>query len=260
MALLQHAIKPAAFLLLLFALLSACKGTKAVVAGKVDPHLATKRIIKNHYAHQPNFQTLRGNLKINYTNGDKGQTLSVNFRMEKDNVIWLTAPLGIAKARLTPNRVSFYNKLKEHYFEGDYSYLNRLLGAELDFYTLQNLILGNAMFDLRKGDYTSTIIQGHYQLIPQQAGAFFTLLFQIEPKHFKIAAQEIVQPIQNRRLQAKYTYQNVSGHLFPEQLQMIVTGGHTTTLVTLNFGNLEPNRPLNFPYKVPEGFDSITLK
>lgn len=246
------------FLLLLT--LGACRSTKTVTGGEVDPSLSARNIINNHYSNQPNFKTLSGRIKIDYSNGDESQGVNVTLRMEKDKVIWISAPFGVVKAHITPEKVSFYNKLQNEYFDGDFSYLSQLLGTDLDFEKVQNLLLGNAVLDLRKDKYDSEIYGEGYQLKPKKVGQLFKILFQLEPKNFKIATQQIAQPEKSRQLQAKYTYQDILGNAFPEDIRILAEDEGDLTTIDLSFRNLELNKPMNFPYKVPNGFDKITLK
>lgn len=240
--------------------LGACKSTKTVTGGEVDSRMSAKNIIDNHYTNQPNFKTLSGRIKIDYSNGDESQGVNVSLRMEKDKVIWMSAPLGMVKAHITPNKVSFYNKLQNEYFDGDFSYLSHVLGTELDFEKVQNLLLGNAVLDLRKERFSSSVTQGNYQLKPKKVKDLFKILFQVEPKNFKIAAQQISQPDSLRQLLAKYTYQNVSGNVLPEEIKILAEDKGELTTIDLSFRNLELNKSMSFPYKVPKGFDKITLK
>lgn len=237
-----------------------CKSTKTVAGGTADSRLSAKRIIENHYGNQTNFKTLSGRVKIDYTDGDKNQGISVSLRMEKDKVIWISAPFGMVKAHITPEQVSFYNKLEGEYFDGDFSYLSDLLGTELDFEKVQNLLLGNAVFDLRKEKYASEVSQGAYQLKPKKAGELFEILFLLEPKNFKISTQEISQPWENRQLSAKYTYQDISGNILPDEVQILAKEDEDITNIGLGFKNVELNRTLSFPYKIPKGFKEIVLK
>ena len=247
---------PMAFLLVL----GACKSTKAVTGGEADSRLSTKNIIENHYNNQSKFKTLSGRVKIDYSDGKESQGVNVSLRMEKDKVIWMSAPLGVVKAHITPQRVSFYNKLQNEYFDGDFSYLSQLLGTELDFEKVQNLLLGNAVMDLRMEKYTSDIVGGNYELKPKRAMQLFKILFQLEPKNFKVASQEIFQPEEHRQLQAKYTYQDISGNILPDEIKIVAADKADKTTIDLSFRNLELNKSLNFPYRIPDGYDKITLK
>ena len=239
---------------------TACKSAKSVTGGEVDSRLSTKRIIENHYANQLEFKTLSGRVKIDYSDGEDAQGVTVSLRMEKDEVIWISAPLGMVKAHITPERVSFYNKLQNEYFDGDFSYLSDLLGTDLDFTKVQNLLLGTAVLDMRDEKYTSTINGSNYQLKPKKARELFKILFQLEPGNFKIHSQEIAQPENNRLLTAEYTYQDISGSVLPNEIHIVALENNENTKIDLSFRSLELNRPLNFPYKIPKGFDEIILK
>ncbi|WP_435624104.1 DUF4292 domain-containing protein [Flagellimonas sp.] len=253
-------LKRLVFFLLLPLMVLSCKSTKSIVGGEVDGSISTKKIIANHYGNQEDFKTLRGRVKIDYSNGKESQGISVSLRMEKDKVIWISAPLGVVKAHITPERVSFYNKLQGEYFDGDFSYLSDLLGTELDFVSVQNLLLGNAITDLRKERFNSKVEDGNYELEPKKARALFSLLFQLEPKHFKIATQEVLQPKENRFLSAEYTYQDISGKIFPNLVKVVAVDHKDKTTIDLSFKNLELDKSLNFPYRIPKGYDEIILK
>ncbi|NAY91600.1 DUF4292 domain-containing protein [Muricauda sp. JGD-17] len=258
----QHIQKKIGLLLLMgFVLvLGSCRSTKSIAGGEVDIRMSVRNIINSHYNNQPNFKTLRGRVKIDYSNGKESQGVNVSLRMEKDKVIWMSAPLGVVKAHITPERVSFYNKLQNEYFDGDFSYLSNLLGTDLDFEKVQNMLLGNAVFDLREEKYTSNVSQGNYQLKPKKAATFFKTLFQLEPRNFKIALQQISQPESYRQLKAKYTYQDISGNILPQEIKIVAAENGDQTVIDLSFRNLELNKTLNFPYRVPNGYDKITLK
>lgn len=153
-------IYKAGIAIIMLAALASCKSTKSITGGEANSRLSAKNIVNAHYSNQPKFRTLRGRVKIDYTNGDDSQGVNVSLRMEKDKVIWMSAPLGVVKAHITPQKVSFYNKLQNEYFDGDFSYLSELLGTELDFEKVQNLLLGNAVLDLRKEKLNSEVYNG----------------------------------------------------------------------------------------------------
>src|SRR5690606_37438954 len=119
----------AGFLMVLILRLGACGSNKAVVGEEVDLGMSVRQLIGKHYDTQPDFKTLSARVKIDYSNGDKSQGFNVSLRMEKDKIIWISGPLGVVKAQITPDRVSFYNKLQNEYFDGDFGYLSELLGT-----------------------------------------------------------------------------------------------------------------------------------
>ena len=237
-----------------------CKSNKISSEGSLDANISAKAVIKTHYQRQLNFNTLSGRLKIEYSDGESSQGVSVSFRMKKDEAIWMSAPLGIVKAYITPERVSFYNKLQNEYFDGDFSYLSELLGTELDFDKLQNLLLGNALFDLREEKYKVSIAQGNYELKLKKPMEPIKVLFQIEPRSFKMASQQLSQPLQKRLLDIKYkNYQKINKWILPKELFIVAIEGDKRNQIVIEYRNIEYNRTLRFPYNIPKGFNEIVL-
>ena len=253
-------LKVCAYVLLIVFVFS-CKGAKVVSDGSIDDRLSAKSVIKAHYQNKTNFKTLRGKLKIDYDNGEDTQSFTVSLRMEKDQGIWISAPFGIVKAYITPNSVSFYNKLENEYFEGNFSYLSQLLGTEVDFNSVQNLLLGEAIFDLKNDRYLISAIDNNYQLTPKTTRELFKVLFQIEPKNFKMATQQVSQPTKGRLLQISYkNYQNVGPTVWPNMIFIRALDGATENIITLAYRNLELNQKVNFPYSIPKGYKEIVLE
>ena len=248
------------FLILVVVLVSSCKSTKVVSGGSVDDKLSAKSVIKSHYQNENKFKSLNGKVRISYSDGESSQNVSVSLRMEKDKAIWMSAPLGIVKAYITPERVSFYNKLENEYFDGDFSYLSDLLGTDVDFSILQNLLMGQAIVDLRDQKYTIDIDEGAYRLTPKLAGELYKTLFRIEPENFKMDLQQLSQPIEKRLLQISYVnYQKVDNEIFPNEIKIKAIVKDKENNIDLEFRNLELNGPVNFPYSIPKGFTEIEL-
>lgn len=244
-------------LLLLFSM--SCKSTKPLTSGEANPALSARKIIQRHYQTEANFKTLSGKLKINFSDGEQSQGVSVSFRMKKDEVIWISAPVGVVKARVTPESVSFYNRLQNEYFDGDFQYLSKLLGTEADFNLVQNLLLGNAVLDLRKERYSNTIENNTYSLKPKTANQLYKILFFLNPDNFKIAKQQISQPEEGQFLTIDYKYQTVADRIIPDRIYVLAEKGNLTNTIDLEYRNMEFNRNLNFPYKIPKGFKRIVL-
>ncbi len=240
--------------------LVSCKSIKKVASGEVDAKLSTKNIIESHYDNETDFTTLSGRVRIDYSDGDSEQSFNVGLRMKKDSVIWISATLGIVKAYITPEKVSFYNKLEGEYFEGDYGYLSDLLGIELNFQKVQNLLLGNAVFDLRAQRYVSAIKRNNYELRPKRTDDLLKLLLLLEPKNFKTAAQFMAQPTEDRSLHIEYSYQESGGKIFPNQIHIQALNEGSTDIIVLDLKSLKVDERLNFPYRIPKGYKEIVLK
>lgn len=241
-------------------LFGACKAKKAVAEGEVDTSLSTKRIIQSHYENALDFTTLSGKVKIDYREGDKNQGVTVSLRMKKDEAIWVSAPLGLFKAFITPERVSFYNKLEGEYFDGDFSFLSDLLGYTMDFDKVQNLLIGNTVLDLRQEKYISYYEKEGYGLKPKAEQELFKILFSLEPRHFRVGEQHISQPEKDRFLKMVYGYQNLDQKVAPSSISIQAVNEGYVRNIDLDFRNIEFGRNLNFPYKIPKGYKTIVAR
>ncbi len=237
-----------------------CKSTKSVKAGEANYKLSSKQLIKENLKQSPDFETLKSTLKITYTEGDDSQSYSVGYRLKKDKAIWMSATFSIVRALITPEEVSFYNKLDGTFFKGDYAYLSNLLGTTLDFQKVQNLLLGNAIFNLKDGQYQATVKDKNYVLEPKNQRDLFNILFLLDPVLFKVKSQQISQPNEHRHLEVNYVaYQKVKEQLLPKTVKVIALEGQDELSIGLEFKNVVLNEDLRLPFKIPSGFKPIEL-
>ncbi|MEX0274008.1 MAG: DUF4292 domain-containing protein [Flavobacteriaceae bacterium] len=241
--------------------LISCKSTKTIAGGELNPNMTARQLIKAHYQSETNFTTLSGKLKIDYASGDDAQGFTVSFRMKKDEVIWISAPFGVVKAYISPDRVSFYNRLQGEYFDGDFSYLSQLLGTELDFEKLQNVLLGNALFDLRERKYELQAGTKYYGLKPKQGFDLFKVWLLLNPENFKMASQQLSQPRENNLLKIDYReYQRLGTRTIPKTVAIDAVRGDKSSIIGLQYRNMEFDREIRFPYKIPSGLKKIVLR
>lgn len=238
-----------------------CKSKNVLVGGEVKSDLKPQQIINSHYDHKLDFETMSGRIKIDYSNGDSSQGVTVSLRMKKDEIIWLSAPLSVVKIMITPSKVQFYNKLDNTYFDGDFSYLEKLLGTELDFQMVQNLLLGQAILDLRDQKFYAAAVSDQYQLKPVRQSDRYKTLFLLEPKNFKMTLQQISQPSKLRMLSISYkNYQGVTGKILPNQIEIKAVDKEDRNQIDIEYNNIVFDRELNFPFRIPSGFKPVDLE
>ncbi|RED48900.1 DUF4292 domain-containing protein [Seonamhaeicola aphaedonensis] len=248
------------YIILFSALLFNCKSTKTVAVGEANYNLSSRQLIKENTRKSPNFKTLKSTLKITYDDGKNTQSHSVSFRAKKDEALWMSATFSVVKALVTPEKVSFYNKLDNTFFEGDYTYLSKLLGTEFDFKKVQNLLLGDAIFDLKEDNYKVSVDEGSYILQPKKQRELFEIFFLLDPSLFKVKSQQISQPRDHRHLQIDYlSHQEVDKQILPEKVKVIAVEANEELIIGLEFKNVSLNEDLRFPFKIPSGFKEIKL-
>lgn len=252
------------FSLVIFALcfLSNCKSKINVSSGKLDKRLSAKELIKSYTTTKPKFKTLSSRVKLDIIEGEKSKGYTVNLRMEKDKKILLSStPITVVKCLITPNRVAFYNKLDGTYFDGDFTYLSKLLGIELDYKKVQNILLGETIYDVNAKDYSISLHEKSYVLTPKNQTDLLDVFFLFNPKHFKPDSQQISQTKESRFLEINYLeYQDLEKQKLPEVTQIIAVEGKEEMKINLGFKSLTLNESLRFPFKIPQGYKKINLE
>ncbi|MDH7446413.1 DUF4292 domain-containing protein [Aquimarina sp. 2201CG14-23] len=253
------------FYLLCFSLiiLQSCKGTKAISGANIKK-LKTEKIIANHYNKSFNFNTINAKVKVKYDDGKQSFSPNVTLRMEKDKKIWVSAKLlgiTLAKVLITPDKVSYYEKINNTYFEGNFELLSAWLGTDLDFEKVQQLLLGQALFNLRDDKYISSIENQKYKLQPKKELELFERLFLVNPDSFKVFSQQLKQPIENRNLEVNYSsYQKVGNQDFPKEINIEAREASKRTSIQIDYRSVDYNPKLSFPFKIPSGYEQVTIE
>lgn len=243
--------------------LSACKTKKNVAEAGVNA-MATKKIISNHYNNSFDQKTINAKINAKYKGKKTSATVSVRLRLEKDKTIWLSATkfgIPLAKVKITPNRVSYYEKLSRTYFDGDFTLLSNWLGTELDYQKVQNILLGQAVMNLRKGKYISSIENNLYEVKLKKGNNLFGILFFLNPENFKLNKQEIKNSKDKQLLTVSYpVYNSIEGEQFPKKIDIRAIDNKDLTTINIEYKSVEFNKQLTFPFKIPNGYKEITLK
>ena len=168
--------------------------------------------------------------------------------------------ITLAKVLITPEKVSYYEKINNTYFEGGFRLLSEWLGTDLDFEKVQQMLLGQVLFNLRKDKYRSSIAYQAYQLQPK-AEALLGQLFLIRPDTFKMARQKFEQPIENRNLTIHYkSYQKAGNQDFPKEIYIEALQDKEKTTIEIEYKAVDYNARVSFPFKIPSGYKQVTIQ
>ena len=249
-------------LILLLSLSVGCRSTKTLTSSAaIDKSMSAKQIIRENSKLEVRFKTLQAKVRIDYTEGNTSNGSTVNLRIEKDKVIWMSAPLGLARLMITKDSVRFYEKLNNQYFDGDFSLLTKILGTDIDFEKIQNIFLGEPIFNLKDDTYVLVPNEESYVLQPKDQRTIFELFFLINPGFFKLDSQQLFQPLEKRMLQIDYKkYQEVSKQIFPENIRIIAVENNNEITIDLDFKAITLNGEVRFPFSIPSGYKEIELE
>jgi len=240
--------------------LGSCKATKVKTTLK---SLAVKKIIKEHQKQAFDKETLQAKIRMHYDDGKNAQNVSIKLRMQKDEIIWMSGSfLGfpVAKIKITPTRVQYYEKIKHTYFDGDFSLINEALGSNLDFYQLQNLLTGQAVFNVKNTKFTREIDQQSYLLKPKDPIMNLLVFYWINPQIFKLNKQRIQNIEGTQNLTLVYPdYHKIQGVYFPKEMNILATTGAQSTRIDMDIRSVEVNKKLSFPFRIPENYKEIKI-
>ncbi|RWX00026.1 DUF4292 domain-containing protein [Flavobacterium cerinum] len=254
--------KSIVILFVLFTFVS-CK-TKQALLGEQSAGEAksTKEIVDGHYKNTKDFKTLHIQASASYKDRKQAQKISADIKIKKDEIILVSVRfLGItmAKAIITPTRVSYYEKINGTYFDGSYAVLSRWLGTELDYAKVQNMLTGESLYDLTKGMYQASLDKERYKLQSMDRSAI-TKQFFFEGSNYLLKEQIISQGgTEPRSLAIQYpAYKEYPKAVLPAAIKIEAEQKDTVT-INIDYNSVTFDENLTFPYDVPEGFNQIFI-
>jgi len=249
-------------LLVFLMLMASCGGSKSALNDKKLKTETLKTIVKNYDKSSPQFQTMRGRLKGVFIDGDDQQSISISYRFKKDEVLWMSAKLAgliqLAKVMISPNKIQFYERIDQSYFDGDFQLVSSFLGIELNYEQLQNLLLGQAIkpIDIKESDFES--LEGFFQ-IDTKFEKDLSQSILLDEKTFKLKQQTL--KMNDKQINVIYkSYQIIDGMSFPEEMIITADDGEDQVSIILDYKNINLNDDLNFPFSFPSNFKPLELK
>jgi hypothetical protein len=242
-----------------------CKTKQAATQPQKEPikEITSKKIIQNHYNNKIDFSTLSINADVSYEDAKQSQNVSADIKIKKDEKILVSIRfLGItmAKALITPKSVSYYEKIKGTYFEGDFNYLSQWLGTELDFNKIQNMLLGEAIYNLKDDKYKESLVEQGYKLEDLSENNLKKTFF-LDATNFMISKQEINQVIENRTIEITYSdNKDFPQGTMPTKVFINALQAKGKTEIGLEYNKISFNEELSMPYSVPDGYKKIIIK
>ena len=224
--------------------------------------ISARKVAKKHIAANFDKKTLDAKLKVNFDNGKTKQSLSVSMKMKKDEVIWLKGSkfITVFKAEITPTSVRYYSSVFKNSFEGDFSMIKQLLGVDINFEQLQNLFLGQSLLNVKEEGQEVAIVNNTYILTPEKQAELFDIFFTINPAHFKLDEQSIVNTEKKLRLDVKYpSYNLINEVVFPSEINIKAKNTKSVTAIDLEYKSVEFDTDVYMSFNIPSGYKKLTF-
>lgn len=110
-----------------------------------DSFHSADSIARFFLSYRPDYEWVSYRMKIRMEQDNKKRDFQLFLVNRIDSILYINLHIsGIELARLvvTPDQVTFVNKLQYEYYRGGYELFSRMLGFPADFYTLQSLFNG----------------------------------------------------------------------------------------------------------------------
>ena len=245
----------------LIVFLIGCKSKQSVATAAANDNIEVTKIINGHYKNEHDFSTLNIRANAKYEDEKQSHSMNADIRIKKDEIIWINIKfLGIpmAKAMITPTKVSYYEKINNTYFEGDFSMLSNWLGTDLDFQKVQNLFLGKAIDDLTKDKWVSEVVEKMFKLsLPN--GSDVSKEFYFEGANYLLKKETISQSSQNRNLEICYpSYKEEKGMFLPNEINIKAEQKDKVT-IDIEYKNTTFNENLSYPFSIPSGYTAVEI-
>ena len=248
------------FFLIVF--LVSCKSKAVLLEGEASSKLSSDKIITNHYNNKKEFSTIYIKSSAHYEDDKQSQNVTAEIKIKKDEMILVSIRfLGItmAKALITPTEVKYYEKLGSKYFEGNFSALSQWLGTDLDYQKIQNMLIGEALDDLKKDKFTASIVDKLYKL-ENKSDSSITKKYFFEADKFQLKKEEFIQSDKERMLQLEYpSFVEYNQFFLPSEILINAYQKSKKTHINIEYKTITLNEELTFPYSVPEGYDKISI-
>lgn len=248
--------------IVLFLGFTSCKSSKNITDATAIKSLSARKVAKKHIAANFDKKTVDARLKVQYKSSKENIGFSVRMKIKKDEVIWLkgTKFITVFKAKITPTKVQFYSPFYKNYFDGDFTMLKNILGTDINFKQLQSMLLGEAVMDVKQERQNVTVLKKAYQLSPKKQSELFDLFFTVNPTHFKLDKQAIVNIEKQQRLEVLYPkYIQKENVLFPEKINISAKEKNKTTSINFTTRSVTYNTSVNVAFKMPSGYKEIKL-
>lgn len=239
-------------ILSLFFLLS-CHTRKKLVTTQPKVTFTSIPHSQDSLLRQP-WEYLSCRLAVDYI-GEEEQSLSVSMRMRRDSIIWFSVSanagiqIQVMKGIITRDSIKAIEMIHKKYYRFGIAELGNRFGASLGLRELQNLFIGNPVFDTLVYK-TDSVSKAWIAWNPPVANQVFAGNF-VRPD-----STLLIQKGSPRTLHTAYSGQFEAGNLVLSQfMNLLAEGASNTVRLNFEFKTASDAFIPSYPFTVPDGYD-----
>lgn len=251
----------ASIVLLLGLLLGSCTLMKPGVRG-----LSDRSEMHPLEVNQRQFEAsegLRGRVKAELISPTDRKSVVLSVRIKPGGGgLLLSAPLGVAKALVLPEELSFYNRLDKTYYKGSLELLDKVLPARLTYEHLERLFLGQLLFEEAKLNLSenqrmyidlSTNKASAVRLFSGRVSTPITGEYRVElAKDRPQILKQFFETENNERFELVYAYNSKASYT-PDRI--VLSSGERR--LVLEMEGIQLDTKLSLPFQIPTGYTLV---
>jgi len=239
-----------------------CKARKQVLVARkadaavkaVDSKASKLAAIR---AQQLNFNTFAGKAKTNLDINGNSNDVTLNIRINRDKKIWvsITAILGVevARAVITPDSILLINRLEGVYLKRPFSYVYTYASKQVNYKTLESLLVGNAIPELLNEKAEIITVTGNTTLSGDLEDLVYKLIIGADNK---VTQTNLDNQSQGQSLQvANNTFIQANNRILPSQINIASVVKDKKINVNLHYTKVDFDQQQEYPFSIPDRYE-----
>ena len=236
-----------------------CKTKKALVVKPHQADTAAKPVntiaakLAAIRAGQTYFTTFSGKARTKLDISGSSNDVTLNIRISRDKKIWVSitaiAGIEVARALITPDSLLVINRLQGLYIRQPFSYVNKFAGNQINYKTIESILVGNAIPELINDDANlftmndTTTLKGNLQALA------YTLV--IGPG-MKVARTQLSNQNAGQSLMVNdNTFVQSGNKVIPSQIDIASALKDKKIQVNLHYVKFDFDQELDYPFSIP---------
>jgi hypothetical protein len=236
-----------------------CKAKKqAVLAPKPVTTVPDKSLSKLDAirASQLSYNTFSGKAKTMLDINGSSNNVTLNIRIQNGKKIWVSvtaiAGIEVARALITPDSLQVINKLQGLYLQRPFSYIYSYTSQQINFDSLEALLVGNAIPQLLNDDARLQADSGRTVMSGNLQELSFKLVLGVDLKANHTELTDLVAG-------QSFTVDNSAfipsaNRILPSQIDMLSVMPKKRVKMSLHYTKADFDQPLEYPFSIPSDY------
>lgn len=207
---------------------------------------------------QLDYKTFSGRARTKLQINNSSNDVTLNIRISHGKKIWVSitaiAGIEVARAMITPDSILAINKLEGLYIKKPFSYVYKFASSQLDYYSIEALLTGNAIPQLVNDRAKMSVDSAGYALNGDLRGLVYKLIFgqDMKARTTTLTDQDAGQAMQVDNSQ--FIPIPAGNRVMASQIDINSTAGIRKIRIGLHYTRQDFDLPLEYPFTIPDSY------